>query len=653
MSASAILDRLRASADNLTHTLRRSRAELHVVRSATAMLTQRITLRLGGVEHSLLGYLRLARRVVRVLLQDGPRAPHIATTLATQASEYERWVALHDTVTEAALARLSARVELLYEPPAISLLTPVHDPEVVWLREAIDSVRSQVYPNWQLCLADDASTRQDIHELLRSAAASDPRIRVVFRSHNGHISAASNSALALATGSHLALLDHDDVLAPDALLCVAEAVARTPRAGIIYSDEDKIDIHGYRFDPYFKPDWNRDLFYSHNMISHLGTYRADLVRAIGGFREGFEGSQDYDLALRVLELIDDRDIVHVPHVLYHWRATPGSTAASVDEKGYAVIAALRAMQEHFQRRGLPVQVLPCGPRGQQLRVRYPIPGPMPLVSIVIPTRDRVDLLRTSITSVLATNRANPIEIIIVDNQSREPATRHYFAELGSEPRVRIVPFDAPFNFSAACNLGVKHSRGEVVVLLNNDIEAITPDWLIELTSHALRPEVGAVGAMLYYPDDTIQHAGVVMGIGGVAGHVYRREPRGTLGRAALLQSYSVVTAACLAIRRSVYDEVNGLDETFAVAFNDVDFCLRVRARGYRNVWTPFAELYHFESATRGSDETPEQRPRFLREVALMQERWGAQMLDDPAYNPNFSLQSETFGLAFPPRRPRF
>lgn len=565
---------------------------------------------------------------------------------------YQRWVDNHASLSAADLRTLRERAAGLARRPRISIIVPVYDTRAAWLRRCLDSVLAQTYPEWELCVADDASPQPHVREILDEYAARDARIKVAYRRENGHISEASNSALALATGEWLALLDHDDELAPFALDMVVRTLEANPEARLVYSDEDKLDAEGRRYDPYFKPDWNPDLFYGHNMFSHLGVYAADLVRAVGGFRRGFEGSQDYDLALRCIERVAAAQIVHIPHVLYHWRAIPGSTALAKGEKNYAVDAGARALQEHLERigrGGTRVEVIDAG-----YRLHWPLPDPPPKVTLIVPTRDRLELLRKCVDSVLERTAYPDYEILIVDNQSAERATRDYFRSLEGHPRVRVIPYDAPFNFSAINNFAVEASSGEIVGLVNNDIEVTDGDWLREMASQAWRPEIGCVGAMLFYPDDTIQHAGVILGAGGVANHAYLGMPRdyiGQMGRARLVQDLSAVTAACLLVRRSVYEEVGGLDEGLKVAFNDVDFCLRVRERGYRNLWTPFAALYHHESASRGSEDTPEKRARFVGEVHLMMSRWGTALDNDPAYNPNLTLSGQTFELAALPRRP--
>ncbi|MEN1957596.1 glycosyltransferase family 2 protein [Luteimonas changyuni] len=565
---------------------------------------------------------------------------------------YQTWLELYDACTPDVLAAARDQAAALPVQPLFSIIVPVYNTSEHWLRKCIDSVRAQAYGRWELCLADDASPSPHVRKLLDAFAAGDSRIKVVHRPENGHISAASNSAIEIATGDWLVLLDHDDELHPLALSELAAAINRFPEWKLVFSDEDKMDAHGRRYDPYMKSDWNYDLFLSHNCISHLGAYEADLVRGVGGFRTGIEGSQDWDLALRCIENVRPDQIGHIPKVLYHWRAIEGSTALAPQEKDYAHHAGLRAIAEHLERVGSTgrVEDIP-GQRGNY-RVRYAVPDPAPLVSIIIPTRDGVELLRACIDSVIARTTYASYEIIIVDNQSSAKSTLDYFATLADEPRVRIIKYDQPFNYSKINNCAAVEARGSVLCLMNNDITVISPDWLDEMVGHACRPGVGAVGAMLYYPNDTIQHAGVIVGAHGVAAHAYSGFARGHPGhmsRARLTQELSAVTAACLVVTSAAYEHVGGLDPQLDVAFNDVDFCLRLREAGYRNIWTPFAELYHHESATRGYETSPEKMSRFNGEVVYMRDRWGEALQYDPAYNNNLSVNDELYQLAFPPR----
>ena len=563
---------------------------------------------------------------------------------------YLYWVSKFDTITEKNRISMRRKVEKLSQKPLISVLMPVYNPNPLWLESAINSVQSQIYPHWELCIADDASSDRLVIEMLERYAQSDPRIKLILREENGHISAASNSALTLARGDWIALLDHDDLLPENALFWVADAIINNPECLMIYSDEDKIDNLGVRSDPYFKCDWNPDLFYSQNMFSHLGVYQTNLVRAVGGFRVGMEGSQDYDLALRCIDKISDSQVHHIPRVLYHWRIHADSTAMSSEAKPYAMKAGEKAINEHFQRRNLNAFAEAVG---YGYRTRYALPAALPLVSLIIPTRNRFNLLKKCIESIQEKTSYKNYEIIIVDNGSNEVTSLRYLENLSKHSKIQIIRDNRPFNYSALNNAAVREARGLLVGLLNNDVEVINPDWLSEMVSHAIRPEVGAVGARLWYADNTIQHAGVVLGIHGIAEHVHRFLPRGNVGycgRANLIQSFSAVTAACLLVRKSVYEEVGGLNEVeLQVACNDIDFCLRVREAGYRNIWTPYAELYHHESASRGFDDTPEKQERSAKEIGYMHRRWGNLLFNDPAYSPNLSLDANDFSLAWPPR----
>jgi GT2 family glycosyltransferase len=568
---------------------------------------------------------------------------------------YNEWIVKHDSMTGERSSLTHDMLHAMSRRPLISIVVPTYNSNEEFLSKMIASVTSQIYPSWELCIADDASTTPHVRKVLEAAAQGDARIKVVFREENGHISEASNSALSIASGDFVALLDHDDILPSHALLMVAHYINLYPSARMLYSDEDKLTPEGKRTTPYFKSDWNPEMFLTQNMFSHLGVFDTALVRSVGGFRKGFEGSQDYDLALRCVEVAGNDAVVHIPHVLYHWRISPGSTAGSGSEKPYAQVAAERAVAEHLERCGIAATIEQPHENLATFRIRYALPHPSPLVSIVIPTRDGVELLRQCVDSILERTLYSNYEIIVVDNGSVEPETLAYLDKQSEQRNLRILRDDSPFNFSALNNRAVAIANGDYVCLLNNDVEVISPDWLGEMVSLAAQPENGAVGAALWYPNNTLQHGGVIIGLGGVAGHMHHTMQRGHFGyfgRAVATQNLSAVTAACLVIKKSVYDEVGGLDEGLAVAFNDVDFCLRVREAGYRNVWTPYAELYHHESATRGSDMDPDKYARFVKEVRWMEARWGDKLKEDPAYNPNLTFDTTAlpFSLADPPRR---
>jgi glycosyltransferase involved in cell wall biosynthesis len=573
---------------------------------------------------------------------------------ALSHTEYRAWVARHDTLGEEDRAAIAAHVARMDRTPLISVVMPVYAVAPRLLKAAIESVRAQLYPHWELCVADDASPGGAVWRLLQGYAQADPRIKVVRREVNGNICAATNSALALATGEFVALMDHDDILPERALYEVAAVLQAHPDADLIYSDEDKIDEKGRRYEPHFKTGWNPELLLAQNMISHLGVYRRSLVEAVGGLREGFEGSQDYDLALRVSERTTAARIHHIPWVLYHWRQE-GHATFSQGQMERCANAARRAVEEHLQRMGeTRVTVANQADAPGWVEVRRAPPEPKPLVSVIVPTRDRVELLAQCADGVLNATAYQPLELLIVDNGSVEPETHALFERLRQDPRVRVIEAPGPFNFSALNNRAAAEARGEVLLLLNNDISVIHPDWLDEMVAQAVRPNVGAVGARLLYPDGKVQHAGVVLGINGVAGHLLYHAPGDEPGYYKHLKTprnVSAVTAACLAMRKAVYDEVGGLDaERLAVAFNDVDLCLKVRKAGYDIVWTPWAELHHHESASRGDDRAPADQARFNAEIATMRERWGATLEQDPFYNAVFDRRRGDYHLASPPDR---
>ncbi|MFC5991929.1 glycosyltransferase family 2 protein [Limoniibacter endophyticus] len=588
----------------------------------------------------------LMKEVERVSSSDGDNSSPGQRT-------YEEWIRLYDSFSPDDLRAMRDAAEKLEIQPLISVVMPTYNPPENLLVEAIESVRAQVYSNWQLCIADDCSTDPHVREVLTRYMQLDDRICVTFRETNGHISAASNSALEIVRGEWIALLDHDDILRPHALYEIVQEIARHPESALIYSDEDKISEAGDRFDPFFKPDFSLELLRSQNYFNHLTVHKTDNIRRIGGWRKGYEGSQDYDLNLRLIEGLHPDQIRHIPKILYHWRAVAGSTAASGSEKSYAYDAGFRALKDHAARIGegadvVPIENLPF------YNYRYAVPTPAPLVSLIIPTRDKVELVRGCVSSILEKTEYKNYEIIIVDNGSVEPETKEYFESLQSIENIHIIDYDKPFNYSAINNYAVQHSNGTIVGLINNDIEVISPGWLTEMVSLAVQPSIGCVGAKLYYGNDTVQHAGVVVGVGGVANHFHLGAKRysdfGYFGRLRVRSNVTAVTGACLLIDKRKYLDIGGLDETnLKVAFNDVDLCLKSLEAGYLNVVTPFAELYHLESVSRGAEDTPEKKLRFSSEVEFMKLRWKDKLNNDAYYNLNFSLDSPDFSLAFPPR----
>jgi GT2 family glycosyltransferase len=580
---------------------------------------------------------RTARRFARSAAKRDPNRVEFShsASQSAYADLLEGWAKQRTTMA----AETHALAKRLSNGPMFSIIVPVYNTDPTLLQEMIDSVTAQSYVNWELCIADDASPDPRVKSVLCKAAESDSRIRIVFRKENGHISHASNSAIEIAQGEYLVLLDHDDVLDPDALLYVAECINRNPSAKIIYTDEDKIRDDGFRYDPHFKPDWNRELLYSMHYVSHLGVYSTEIAKKIGGFRPGYEGAQDHDLLLRCLSHVTDDQIHHIPKVLYSWRASPGSTAASSEAKTYAWTAGVRAMTEALSDQfGQPIEVV-RGPKPFTYLPQWPLANE-PSVTIVIPTRDRLDITRITVDSILGKTDYGNFEIVIIDNGSVEPETLAWFKEITRSSQVKVIRDNGPFNYSALNNKAVAKSQSDIIALVNNDIEIISGGWLREMVSLAIRPDVGCVGAKLYYPDNTIQHAGVVIGVGGVAGHSHKnltREHPGYGARLVLRQEYTAVTAACLVVQRAIYEQVGGLNEEhLTIAFNDVDFCLKVKAAGYRNLWTPLAEMYHHESASRKTENTPAKQARFKNEIKYMIDTWHTDTMNDPAYNPNLS-----------------
>ena len=531
--------------------------------------------------------------------------------------------------------------------PLMSVVVPVYNPEPEWLRRALDSVMRQVYPNWELCICDDASTRDEVHGVLSSYEQLDGRIKVAYLPENSGISAVSNRAISLAKGEFIVLLDHDDELPPEALFEVLKLLQERPEADLIYSDVDKIDESGKRSGPNFKPGWSPELLLSSNYISHLGVFRRSIVEEIGGFRSEFDGCQDYDLTLRFTERTDR--VYHVPKILYHWRMVEGSLALSNSNKDYIKEAARRALSEALRRRGIEGFV-EDGLLPNRFRVKPEIQG-NPTVSIIIPTRDNLPLLRRCLESVECETSYPEYEVIIVDNASTDPATVEYLA---STPH-RVIEFREDFNFSRINNLAANAAEGEYLLFLNDDTEIVSGEWLEEMLRHTQKEGVGAVGAKLLYPDGTLQHAGVLTGVGhswvpAVATHSLQHYPATApgyyVGMANTIRNYSAVTAACMMVRKKVFEEVGGFDEmNLGVAYNDVDLCLKMRERGYRIVYTPYAELIHHESISRGGGGTS-------AEAIYMRKRWGEVLDGDSYYNPNFSLGEEDFEIRADMLRPK-
>ncbi|HGS8759511.1 TPA: glycosyltransferase family 2 protein [Enterococcus faecalis] len=563
--------------------------------------------------------------------------------LRNQAS-YPNWLARNEVLD---IEAMTQEIATFHYQPKISIAMPVYNVEEKWLRLCIDSILNQVYTNWELCMADDASTDLNVKKILTEYQQLDERIRVVFREQNGHISEATNSALAIATGEFVALLDNDDELAINAFYEVVKVLNENPELDLIYSDEDKIDMDGNRSDPAFKPDWSPDLLLGTNYISHLGVYRRSILEEIGGFRKGYEGSQDYDLVLRFTEKTTKERIKHIPKVLYYWRMLPTSTAVDQGSKGYAFEAGLRAVQDALVRRGINGHATHGAANGLY-DVYYDIKSDK-LVSIIIPTKNGYKDVQRCVSSIIEKTTYQNYEIIMADNGSTDPKMHELYAKFEQQlpGRFFVESIDIPFNFSTINNRAAKKAHGEYLLFLNNDTEVITENWLTLMVSFAQQERIGCVGAKLLYPNNTVQHAGVILGLGGVAGHGHYGYPHGDLGyfgRLAINVNYSAVTAACLLMKKADFDAVGGFEEAFTVAFNDVDLCLKVQALGRDNVWLHEAELYHFESQTRGYDDKGKKKKRFEQEKVMMEEKWGPLIENDPFYNPNLTRDIPNFSL---------
>jgi GT2 family glycosyltransferase/SAM-dependent methyltransferase len=524
--------------------------------------------------------------------------------------------------------------EFIYKPK-ISILTPVWNVDERWLRLAIESVINQTYKNWELCIVDGGSENPNIKKILKEFANQDSRIKVKLMGKNEGISVNSNECLSLSTGQFVVFLDHDDELAAFALYEVVKLLNINPKLEFIYSDHDKMDAMGRRFEPFFKPDWSPDMFLTYNYPIHITVIRKEMLIELGGFRKEYDGSQDYDLFLRVLELIESENIAHIPKILYHWRTLPTSAAQSSEAKPYAYIAAKNALKDAMKRRGIEIDDVLNAFSIDSYRVKYKIEN-NPKVAIIIPTKDNLNLLRNCINSILTKTTYRNFKIIIVDNQSKRDDVFGYYEELKRNPMIEILNYNKEFNYSEINNYAISQTDSEYILLLNNDVEIISEDWLNAMLEHAQRENVGAVGAKLIFPDNTIQHCGIVLD-NGDAYHVYYKHPDnlGYFGIVDIIRNCTGVTAACMLTKRSIFNEVGGLDEDFAVAFNDVDYCFKLRQKGYLIVYTPYAKLYHHESQTRGQEDV--KQLRFLRERDELREKWIHVMDMDPYLNPNLTL----------------
>ncbi len=537
--------------------------------------------------------------------------------------------------------------------PKFSFVMPTYNTPIDLLCECLDSLLVQSYPDFEICIADDNSPNRDVVATLERYAARDSRVKYVARKTNGHISAASNSALELASGDFVVLVDHDDLIPNYTLSVIAHYINKHPDADIFFSDEDKVNLHGDRLHPYFKGCFNKFLMYGQNMVSHIGVYRRTLVTKVGGFRMGLEGSQDYDLLLRCFEKCGDGGIVHIPHVLYNWRILPGSTAMSADQKSYAITAAQSAINGHFERTGMPFRSTDGFAPG--CTAIKPTRIFDTSVSIIIPTRNGLHLLKPCIDSIFQHDHAN-VEIVIVDNGSDEAETLAYLADIARSDNVTVVRDPGAFNFSRINNLAARAAKGDILCFLNNDTEVVSADWINRARAFLSLNEVGIVGARLLFPDGTLQHFGIALGMGAhrIAGHPhlsFEGTSPGYFGKARLLQEFSAVTAACMFIRKADFTSVGGFDEELSVAYNDIDLCLKIRESGLKVLADPDITLIHKESRSRGSDKEGSRAARLAIEAKWMRDRWGETLDNDPYYSPNIDLDRVDFAYATKPRCP--
>ncbi len=573
---------------------------------------------------------RMVKNDLRCLVKEGLPAvkKQWESRYETEENKYEKWLCRH---------RLTD-MPPLDGGPLISIVVPVYRTPQEYLREMIESVQSQSYENWELCLADGSGGWKETEGILQEFGERDKRIRYQILDENRGIAGNTNAALSMARGEWVGLLDHDDVLEPSALYEVVRAINEHPEADVVYTDEDKVTMDlQMHFEPHLKPDFSPDLLRSNNYICHFFLVRRRLAERVGGLSSEYDGSQDYDFILKCTEQAGE--IVHLPRILYHWRSHPASTAENPESKLYCFEAGKRALKAHLKRMDTEGTVELNREHPGYYHVTYPVKGE-PLVSILIPNKDEKETLCACIRSIREKSTYRNYEIIILENNSETGEIRRYYRQL-EDDGVRVVQWKGKFNFAAVNNFGVSHAKGEYLIFLNNDTEVIAPDWIEGMLGNCQRPEVGVVGAKLYYADGTVQHAGVVMKLAGVCGHVLcglEGFDPGRDARAVVQQNYSAVTAACMMTKKTVFDAVSGFSEVFQVAYNDVDFCLKVREQGFLVVWNPRVELTHYESKSRGYETTPEKAERFEREKALLTERWPMYMEQgDPYYNPNLTL----------------
>lgn len=577
------------------------------------------------------------KKILNLISKEPVKIPHFVKLYILQKKDrirskynYQQWFKKNYPTKKELKIQMEQSKKFKYHPK-ISIITPVYNPPEKWFKSCLNSVLNQSYKNWELCLADDNSSNNEIRNIIKEYAKKDKRIKFVFRSKNGHISEASNSALKIARGSFIALLDHDDELSPNALFEIVNLINKNSKADLIYSDEDKLELNGKHVDPSFKPDWSPDMFLSTNYLCHLTVIRKSLVSKINGFRKGFEGSQDYDLFLRIIEKTNQ--IYHIPKVLYHWRKIPNSTASVYSIKNYANQASLNALNDYLKRQKINAQAI-NGLKEGTFRIKYKIKN-NPLVSIIIPTKNNIKYLKKCIDSIISKTTYQNYEILIIDTGSTQKETLDFYKK--SNKKIKVFNWEKPFNYSSVNNFSVQKTKGDYLLFLNDDTEIISSDWIESMLEHAQRKEIGAVGSKLLYPNNDIQHAGVILGLGGIANPNFYHisdsvnQPFPMLNSKDMIRNFSAVTGACLMVKKDKFLLVSGFDPKFQIAYNDIDLCLKLNQKGFKAIYTPFAKIFHYESISISKNRNNKQ---FKREENLMRKKWSKIIKNDPFYNPN-------------------
>lgn len=551
-----------------------------------------------------------------------------------KVKDYNKWLKINEE---------KVNYKQLKYKPLVSILIPTYNINKEYLSDCLDSILAQKYENFEVCIADDHSTLKETIDTLKLYEKKDKRIKVVYRKENGHISKATNSALEIAKGEFIALMDNDDILTEDALYQMVLALNKNKNYDLIYSDEDKMDMQGNYCEPHFKADYSPDSLLGGNYICHFEILRTSIVRKIGGFRHEYVGAQDFDLFLRFVEQTIPERIYHIPKVLYHWRKVPGSTADTIENKDYAILNGKKAVEDALKRRKLDAEVIvPIKSTHYIVEYKY---KKEPMVSIIIPTKDLSKMLDRCLESIYSKTDYKNYEIIVVNNNSKEDETFKLFKKYSKYKNFSVLDVPGEFNFSKINNLAVKKAKGEYVLFLNNDTEIISENWIKSMVGYAMQKHIGAVGVKLLYPDDTIQHAGVILGLGGSAGHAFTHvdaDSFGFYGRLLVPYNYSAVTAACMMVQKKKFNSVGGFDEALKVAFNDVDFNIKLLDKGYYNVFLPQVELYHYESVSRGLDTTTKKYKQAMKEKDYLISKWKQYIENDKFYNPNFSLHKQFY-----------